>query len=335
MSVLNLGNATVGYAYKYPLKGSSFNKIFRNILSPGIYNGGILSYVANNISVTAYDALFNTSTNQLLAVHTDSTIDLSGTAPTGFGLGSITTLTPYIAMSFTWADSTTTYPDYIFSDNSILSNPTYLIIGKATFSGSVVIGFDYSEATYPPVYNSTSKVLQVRGGLTSESTLQGTQLISTVPTGTPPIAVTSTTKVVNLNVEHADEATNALACSGNSATATSATNALACSGNSATATTATNALACSGNSATATISTTIKSTTNSNLRVYTNEYYNEYAGGTITLTYPTAFTSICSYNICAKNNPRTIKTPDSVSNTQIVFFYTQMEATWIITVWGY
>jgi hypothetical protein len=222
MSSLNLGNATVGYAYKYPLKGSAFNKVFRNILSPGIYNGGILSYVANNISVTAYDALFNTNTNQLLAVHTDSTIDLSGTAPTGFGLGSITTLTPYIAMSFTWADSTTTYPDYLFSDNSILSNPTYLIIGKATFSGSVVIGFDYSEATYPPVYNSTSKVLQVRGGLTSESTLQGTQLISTVSTGTPPIAVTSTTKVVNLNVEHADEATNALACSGNAATATTA-----------------------------------------------------------------------------------------------------------------
>jgi hypothetical protein len=210
MSSLNLGNATVGYAYKYPLKGSAFNKVFRNILSPGIYNGGILSYVANNISVTAYDALFNTNTNQLLAVHTDSTIDLSGTAPTGFGLGSITTLTPYIAMSFTWADSTTTYPDYLFSDNSILSNPTYLIIGKATFSGSVVIGFDYSEATYPPVYNSTSKVLQVRGGLTSESTLQGTQLISTVPTGTPPIAVTSTTKVVNLHVDHADTATNAL-----------------------------------------------------------------------------------------------------------------------------
>lgn len=57
-------------------------------------------------------------------------------------------------------------------------------------------------------------------------------------------------------------ATNALACSGNAATATlaaTATNALACSGNAATATlaaTATNALACSGNAATATLATT-------------------------------------------------------------------------------
>lgn len=77
-------------------------------------------------------------------------------------------------------------------------------------------------------------------------------------------------------------ALDALACSGNAATATlaaTATNALACSGNAATATlaaTATNSLACSGNAATATLAAT--ATNSVNIQRYDRVYYVSPAG---------------------------------------------------------
>ena len=156
MSVLALGNPTVAYAYKYDAKGSAFNKLFYNILAPGIYMGGGLSFSGNQITVGAYDALFPySSSNQLIAVHTSSSINLSiSTGSGGYGLGDITTSLPYIAMYFIWTDSEGVYPDYGFFDSSITTNASYLVLGKATFSGSNVNGFNYSVATYPPTYSS-------------------------------------------------------------------------------------------------------------------------------------------------------------------------------------
>ncbi len=94
-------------------------------------------------------------------------------------------------------------------------------------------------------------------------------------------------------------ATNALACSGNAATATlaataaTATNALACSGNAATATlaataaTATNALACSGNSATATLASTVvigaNNASNANYQVLFGSGNGVYSSSLVTM----------------------------------------------------
>jgi len=233
MSSFSIGSPVVAYAYKYDAKGRAFNKVFNNIMSPGIYNGGGLSFVGNKITLAPYDALFPSTDNQLVAIHTSAPIDLSTAQPSGFGLGDISSSTPYIAMTFVWADSTTEYPDYGFFDASILSNYSYLILGRATFSGSAVTGFSYNESTLPPRYNYISKSLSIRGiadasssitgaitveggvgiakklytgdSIVSSSTVQGTQLKSTIATGTSPLTVNSTTKVTNLNADAVDD----------------------------------------------------------------------------------------------------------------------------------
>jgi hypothetical protein len=178
MSILNLGTPTITYRYQEDAKGSSFNQTFKNILAPGIYNGGGLSFVGNNITLAPYDALFTSTNNQLIAIHTSASIDLSGAQPTGFGLGAIVSTTPYIAMTFVWSDSTTVYPDYIFANSSILANSSYLILGMATFSGSVVTGFSYDNATYPPAYTPSSKQFLIKGTTDSTSSSTGCLITS-------------------------------------------------------------------------------------------------------------------------------------------------------------
>jgi len=180
MSNLALGNPVVAYAYKYDAKGSAFNKLFYNILSPGIYTGGGLSFSGNQIIVDSYDALFPyPTTSQIIAVHTNSSINLSSSVGEGgYGLGNITSSLPYIAMYFIWTDSTGVYPDYGFYDESVTSNASYIVLGKATFTGSNVTGFDYSASTYPPRYNSTTRGLNVRGLTDSTSTSTGSVVIN-------------------------------------------------------------------------------------------------------------------------------------------------------------
>ena len=178
MSSLALGSPTVTYSYQEDAKGSAFNKTFKNILAQGIYTGGGLSFVGNNITLAPYDALFPSTDNQLVAIHTSASIDLSGAQPAGAGLGAIISSTPYIAMTFIYANSTTVYPDYIFASASILTDSSYVILGMATFSGSVVTGFSYDNATYPPVYNSTSKQMIVKGTTDSSSSGTGSMVVS-------------------------------------------------------------------------------------------------------------------------------------------------------------
>jgi hypothetical protein len=56
-------------------------------------------------------------------------------------------------------------------------------------------------------FNNTSKLLRVGGNILSTNTIQANVLVSNVATGTAPLIVTSTTKVENLSVETANNAT--------------------------------------------------------------------------------------------------------------------------------
>ena len=51
-------------------------------------------------------------------------------------------------------------------------------------------------------YNASTNNLSVGNNITASGTIQGTQLISTIATGTAPISVGSTTQVSNLNVQY-------------------------------------------------------------------------------------------------------------------------------------
>ena len=76
-------------------------------------------------------------------------------------------------------------------------------------SGSIYgnVFFDRKNTAYYLEPSSTTTSLNVAGAIVSTSTIQGTQLKSTVAQGTAPLTVVSTTKVTNLNVDYLDDQT--------------------------------------------------------------------------------------------------------------------------------
>jgi len=75
--------------------------------------------------------------------------------------------------------------------------------GTTTFNGNLAVaaGKTFAVGTGASTLGGT---LGVTGTITGSSTVQGTQLISTVATGTAPLTVTSTTLVTNLNADMVD-----------------------------------------------------------------------------------------------------------------------------------
>jgi len=86
----------------------------------------------------------------------------------------------------------------IFSANDVSGIPSIEVLDTglvklAQYGGNVLIGTGTDNA---------SARLQVNGAISSSSTVTGTQLISSVSTGTSPLVVTSTTQVNNLNAQY-------------------------------------------------------------------------------------------------------------------------------------
>ena len=81
------------------------------------------------------------------------------------------------------------------------------------------------------VFNNVTKTLNVQGNISSGNTVQGSQLRSTVATGTSPLIVVSTTQVANLNVATAGVAGTVTTNSQPNITSTGTLTILSVSGN--------------------------------------------------------------------------------------------------------
>lgn len=164
MSLSNLGSQTINWKYKASLKGSNLSKMFNGCIAPGIYlksgipveygTGIVSSYTGGNIVLAPFEAVFRcVSDNKTVHVGTSESINLYTS------LGAIGSSAPYIIMSYTWQDQVLNYIDFSYASSFTLYD---VVIGKATFSGSDVTGIDYSQATYPPIYDSVTNTFKIR-----------------------------------------------------------------------------------------------------------------------------------------------------------------------------
>lgn len=144
MSSINYGNQTITYRFEHPTQTSEWNKNLRNIIAPGVYEGGTITYSGNEIILGSYDIAVNSSTDKMLTIHASSSVNLSTTG----GLGDITPTYPYIVTNYTALDQSNVYLDFYFKNlGSISTND--IVFGKATFDMSNnVNGIDYSETTW-------------------------------------------------------------------------------------------------------------------------------------------------------------------------------------------
>jgi hypothetical protein len=99
--------------------------------------------------------------------------------------------------------------NYVLSTNG-LGNLSWEPIGTGTAGGTnTQVQFNNQgtlDGNSAFTFNNTTKTLTVLGNITSNGTIQSSRFISNVATGTSPFVVTSTTKVANLSVETANNA---------------------------------------------------------------------------------------------------------------------------------
>ena len=156
MSTTNYGNSTIVFGYKYPATASAFNKLIKDALPHGIYLGGTLSQIGNQVIIAHYSAVFNSGSLTSNKISTAIAINMNSDV----GQGDITPSAPYIVANYTYANVIINYPDYYFKAEEDLSS-TDIIFGKGVFSGATLTGFDYTVATIAPQYNPTTNTFNI------------------------------------------------------------------------------------------------------------------------------------------------------------------------------
>jgi len=171
MSATNLGDQYITFDYKHPAKGSDFNTLLREAITPGVYKGGLITYSGTGITIAPFVIYINTSTDKLVRIETRANVNIT-----------VTESTPVIALTYTWQDVSEDWLDFNqrASGSGALTNEVCL--GECVFGGGVITSITYASKTW------------------------GKKFTNDVPIGTSPFIITSTTKVSNLNVDQVDGA---------------------------------------------------------------------------------------------------------------------------------
>ena len=142
MSTLNNGNQSLFFSYLEEATGEGFNKTIYKLIPRGIYEGGGLNRIDDtSISINPMICFYEDTTNKIgLKIITEDLAYVT-VSPT----------TPYVIGTFSWLSSSANYMDFEAVGYSEIEE-TDLIFGKVLYSGSVIIGFDYSRKTYSMSY---------------------------------------------------------------------------------------------------------------------------------------------------------------------------------------
>lgn len=145
MGTINYGGSTNIFAYKYPLRSKDFNKLLRDGTKAGIYSGGRLYKISDTqVGILPYKAYFKATgvdgDNKLVRIETTSNVEAPEIV--------VSPTNPLILGTFEFVEATQNYADYAtraVGDSPVLNE---VIFGKALFSGSTLIGFEYSDKTF-------------------------------------------------------------------------------------------------------------------------------------------------------------------------------------------
>jgi hypothetical protein len=143
----NIGSQTVTVKFFDPVDSMIVNRIAEDIRKVGIYSGGYLSKVTDtSVSLTV-----------LTCEISDDIYQVRGKTGVAVTIG-VTSAAPYVVLRWIYTGSDTV--DYI--DFLALSLPNILatdvVVGKCTFSGSTLTGFDYTYRTNPLIMDLFLKI---------------------------------------------------------------------------------------------------------------------------------------------------------------------------------
>jgi len=151
----NIGNQTVTILFYRPANSSIVNKRFQGIRQTGIYSGGYLSVVDNTTAqISTLVCEISDGTYQV-RIETASTVNLT-----------VAEGTPYIVLRWAYTGTVTDYMELLAVATPAAND---LVVGKCTFVGGNLNGFNYQDSSYPRTTPSTQDLfLKVEPTETSE-----------------------------------------------------------------------------------------------------------------------------------------------------------------------
>jgi hypothetical protein len=149
MSATNCGNQVLTWDYKNPLTAETFNTSLRGGISPGIASGALTKIDNVTVEVSPYLAYIPVDSDKIIRVETSLPVQVN-----------VTSATPIVYLSYSWANQIENWADYGSKAEGSF-NENHVIIGKVTFSGASIIGFDYTAPLNrtPLLFDQTTKNL--------------------------------------------------------------------------------------------------------------------------------------------------------------------------------
>jgi hypothetical protein len=142
----NKGNQSIQFKYYDPLDSDHFDKRNQGIIPVGVYQGGGMTKVDDsNVTVHPLVTEISDGTHQA-RVQTQSDYVVA-----------VTPATPYIVLSWDWQSLSAWYMD-IKSVAFGGWGTDDIIVGKAVYAGSTLVGFDFEDKTVPLMLDQFLKV---------------------------------------------------------------------------------------------------------------------------------------------------------------------------------
>ena len=137
MSETNSGSQVIVFDYKQPATAYEFNKLLRGLIKPGVYSGGVCTFLSNTVSIAAFRAFFNVLDDTDISVHIVTTEAV--TVP-------CVSTKEYVVMSYTWISTEQNWID--FSNKSLAELVTGdIILTKITYTGPNIASLDNTYKT--------------------------------------------------------------------------------------------------------------------------------------------------------------------------------------------
>lgn len=160
MGATDNGDQLVFFDYKQPASAESFNKVMKDAIEPGVYNGGILTDVgADNITVSPF-IIFIEDTDALRIIRikgqTNATVNANGEGDD---------VTPaYLYCTYTWINTELNYLDFAFRATTDSPIAGELILGTVFFTAGGNIDTVSQAGQTAPTVTANSFTLTIPAG---------------------------------------------------------------------------------------------------------------------------------------------------------------------------
>jgi len=146
MGTTNHGTQSITFQYFLEATSENFGKLSMDVIPTGIYLGGRAEILGDSsLQIRPFVIAIRDATNQVIVRSAVNAVLTTGVLDSG----GVSSATPYLVLRWAHTSSTANYVG-IHAIASLSDRQQYdLVIGKMTFTGAALTGFDYTDRSNP------------------------------------------------------------------------------------------------------------------------------------------------------------------------------------------